>query len=408
MIYSHGAAACYRNDMKGRQRADSFGAHDGTWIEIASLLEHAAHLDDDAAAILTHDAVELAKTVVRDTGSSTYSGPLTDAGRERGGVEWIQLLTQELDEAGANTLAMLLLESLTAAHRSMSTVELGRIIAQQARMTWRNGGIERARILYRRVRRMARESGEIELNIRARLGFASLAHVERDFAAARRLATECARLADQHGYPALSRIAHNSLMVAAATAERYSDALLHAGRLFELAGDNPVALSELLVNVGQLLYSAGHPEAARAAFTTVLSKTQPAHVGLHALGGFALTSSALGEKSAVMWTFAELQKEIPRVNSPLAAASAWCECATALLSIGEIDNAIIAKHSALEMASRHGFRALVEKAEAIEVNLRPAPPAPCVLTPNASNVARRIQLQQPASFPLRVSLIAAA
>jgi hypothetical protein len=51
---------------------------------------------------------------------------------------------------------------------------------------------------------------------------------------------------------------------------------------------------------------------------------------------------------------------------------------------------------------------LVEKAEAIEVNLRPAPPAPCVLTPNASNVARRIQLQQPASFPLRVSLIAAA
>jgi hypothetical protein len=407
-VYSRSAAAAYRSDMKGRQQGDPFGPHDGTWIEIASLLEHATHVDDDAAAVLIRDAVELAESIVTESELSTYAGPVPAPRGERGAVESIQLLTQEVEDAGAGTLATLMLESLAAAHRSIAVVELGRISAQRARIMWRKGAIGGARTLYRQIQRMGRDSGEIELDIRAKAGFATLAHVERNFVEVRRWATASARLADLHGYAALARVSYNALMVAAATSENYNEALLYSGRLLELAGTNSMALTEVFHNVGQLLYSAGHPEPGRAAFAAILSKTQPARIGLHALGGFSLASSALGDSRAVMWAFGELQKQVPGANTPLPAASAYCECATALLTIGEFEAAKIAKQTALEIATHHGFSALVEKAAGIQVDLRPAKPTPCVLNAKASIVARRIGLLQPSGFPLRVSFIAAA
>jgi hypothetical protein len=407
-VYSRGAAACYRTDVKGRRRGDPFGPHDGAWIEVASLLEHATHVDDDAAAVLIRDAVELAESIVGDSENSIYCGPVPAPRGERGSVESIQLLTQELEEAGAHSLAALMLESLAAANKSMSVVELGRITAQRARIMWRKGGVEGARALYRRIRRMGRESGEVELEIRARLGFTTLAHVARDFAGMRRWGAACARLADRHAYATLARGGYHALLVAAATAEEYNEALLHAGRIIELSGTNSVALTEVLLNVGQLLYSAGHPEPGRAAFSAILSKTQPARIGLHALGGFALASSALGDRAAVAWVFAELQRQGPGANAPLPASSAFSECAIALLTVGDVESAKIAKQTALEIATRHGFHALIEKASAIEISLQPATPAPCVLTPKASVVARRIGSLPASRFPFQVSLIAAA
>jgi len=407
-VYSRSAAAAYRSDMKGRQRGDSFGPHDGTWIEIASLLEHATHVDDTDAAVLIRDAVELAESIVAESELSMFSDRVPALRRQRGIVESIQLLTQELETAGAKSLAALMLESLAAAHKTISVVELGRVTAQRARIAWKSGGIERARALYRHVQNLGHQSGEVELDIRAKLGFASIANAERDLQEARRLSTAVARLADRHGYKALSRTAHNILMVAAATHGKFNEALLHAGKLHELAGTNSVALSEILVNIGQLLYSAGHPEPSRAAFGAVLAKTQPAAVGLPALGGFALACSALGDDSAVAWTFAELQRQAPRANAPLQTASAFCECATALLTVGDVTKATIAKETAFHLATKYGFQALAERASAIEVTAAPEKPVPCVLSPRASVVARRIESLQPRRFPFRVSLIAAA
>ncbi|MEO7086215.1 MAG: hypothetical protein ABI442_09340, partial [Gemmatimonadaceae bacterium] len=179
-------------------------------------------------------------------------------------------------------------------------------------------------------------------------------------------------------------------------------------RMYDLAGTNQIAVGEVLVNVGQLLYAAGHSEQGRAAFAAVLATVPPARIGLHALGGFALTSSVLGDAESVAWTFAELETEVARVNSPLAGASAYCECAAALLAVGDIALAKMARARAIEIATSHGFKALLAKAVAIEVDVRPALPIPCVLTPKASVVARRIGSLQPSRRPDRVSFIAAA
>src|SRR5438093_956048 len=91
------AAESYRKDVGGRDAGDAFGQNDGTWIAIASLLDHASTVGGLESQVLVRDAVKLAETLTWPAGGQASQSSATPASS----AEAIDRLAQQLEDAGA-------------------------------------------------------------------------------------------------------------------------------------------------------------------------------------------------------------------------------------------------------------------------------------------------------------------
>jgi tetratricopeptide (TPR) repeat protein len=399
------AATAYRKDANGRSRA--VGDDDGGWITVTTLVQHAAALPANEALILLRDAVELSEVILGAAATARRRADACDNEARRSDSEIIYELAASIEDAGALHLASLLLEALSVADRSLTAIEYGRIQSLLARITWKLGELDRAEAMYEGLSRLGRVHGEPELEARAANGIAAVMQVRGDYVSAKRWATKAARLSRRYGIPEQARIAQHGLMALCAKVRDFDAALVHGWTAYGLSLGKRGSMDELLTNLGQLLLDVGHPEAARAAFASVLSRTQPARIGLPALGGLAGAAAGVGDRELLGWAVSEVLRQSEDGTHLYQLADAVCECAAALTSVGEAAHAEQCSMLALNLAERYGYRDVQARAAALLTPSDAPRGERFELAPRALRIAREIQALGPARLPERIVFAAA-
>jgi tetratricopeptide (TPR) repeat protein len=396
------ATAAYRADLGVRDQP--FGVADGDWITVATVLEHAALVDEPARGELLREAVRLATEIVgADEVQRLAEREWQD--RDRSASEAIVVLADKIHNDGALDLAGSMYDALLSADSSLNIVQRGRILAKRARVEWKSGRRDDAADRYRHIEALGRRAKSSELNIRALIGFVSLSHMQGDYAAMHRYARRAARLAERDGFSKLAREAHSGLMVVAGLDGRFDDALVHGWTFYQLSIGDPVDESAVLGQLGQVLLDSGHIDAARAAFASVVSRELPARVILPALGGLALASAASEHDLTTEWAAREVLSVNPNAAPRYALASALFECGLALTRIGRMKTAMRCRVGAMEMAEQYDFRELISQLNGIEEPKTTAHSA-AALNKRAADVAREVTSMEPRRLPQHVQLAA--
>lgn len=243
----------------------------------------------------------------------------------------------------------------------------GRVLAQQARLARHLGETASSHRYYEEVERLGSEADLPELTGRAFAGLGILAQIRGDFPEARQKFHSVIQLKGA-ALESLS-IAHHHLMIAAAAANDYDTAAVHAWRAFKDAA--PSQESEALINLAQLLFDAGHPRAALRGFAAVLVRKLLSRHALPALGGAACAAAVALPRPAgraLVKNFAErldcLVSSLRNGESlPYPSASALVEMSEALAHVGEEARARDVASRADVLASSHGYYQLVYRLE---------------------------------------------
>ena len=409
------AAAAYRKDLAGRPSGAFFTGDDGAWIAVATIVQHAANsrgdggAGNDALRTLIREGARVARSTLGEEASSPAVASVLPGNLDHES-ETIRCLAERMEEAGALYLAGSTLDALARSGVTLSTLEQGRTLAQAARTTWKRGELDQARAMYKRVARLGNAFGEQELRARAWIGYAAIAQMEGDYDHVCRWSRAAARVADRLGAKQLQRLAYSGLMLAAAKAGLFDEALVHGWTVYELGLDDPIATAAILTNLGQLLLEAGLPDVSRATFAAVLSTPQPARVGLPALGGLALASAHAGDRTTVEWAAGETRREARAggVHQPFVVASALVDCAFALARVADLEAAESCRGDALALASRHGYHDLIVRARELAAETAGATRRePAALAPRALRVTRKLESLAPQRLPEHVSFLAA-
>jgi len=397
-------SAAYRADVGARpERADEPA---DAWIAVASLVEHAALVDDSERAELLEHAASIARQSIGETELARLAA--NEWGEAEGAAfDPIALLTDAMQAADMLHLAGATLDALLAADRSLSAVQQGRILAKRARVAWKLGQLDEAEARYRKVERIARREHSIELAARATIGFVALAQLRGNYPDVRRFAWRAVRLADQTGIRSLIRNAHSGMLIGAAVARSLDDALIHGWAVYRASAGDPVQEAEVLQNIGQALFDAAHTEAAHAVFSTIVSRAVPPRIMLPALGGLALSSAATGRREAVVWAARQIRSFDERSVPRHALASALVECAIALGRIGERRESDLLRARGLAFAKAHGFHEIAYRAEDLEAGVdKQRQTAPSLHKRAAADVVRELEWLKPDRLPEHITLAA--
>jgi tetratricopeptide (TPR) repeat protein len=400
------AAAAYRADLVGRD--GPFGQHDSAWLTVASLLQHAAYLNEPERSRLVIDAIEFSREVIGEANVGRL-GTREWEDRDRAPIEAIMLLADAAHREGALNLAGAILDALFVADASLDAVQRGRIISQRARVLRKMGLIDEAAHHDRYVSRLGRHAKNVELRVRGSLGFATLAQLRGNYPDMYRHSHRALRMAERAGLRRLTRDACIGLQISLGVSRRFDEALIYGWKVYQLSIGHAIDEGEVLQNIGQLLFDSGHFAEARAGFAAVVSHRLPAHILLPALGGLALASARTGQPETVEWSAIEIER-LAGSNAPrYSIASALLEAAIALFMIGKNDIGERHRVAAAQLGRKHSFHEIVFRAEAIE----PASPsepgaAPLVLTKEAATVVSEIAWLEPKQLPKHVALAAAS
>jgi tetratricopeptide (TPR) repeat protein len=406
VIIPRSATGAYRADLVGRESA--FGPHDGAWVAVASLLEHAALLPEPERSRLVVDAVEFSREMIGDEDIGRL-GEREWQEHDRTPVEAIMLLADTVHRAGALHIAGVMLDALLVADESLNAVQRGRIISQRARVFRKLGLIDEALEYDRYVARLGRQHKSVELIVRASLGFMTLAQFRGNYPDMHRHSARAARMAERAGFKKLTRDGRIGLMIALGAAHRFDEALVNGWKVYQSSVGHLVDENEVLQNIGQLLFEAGHFAEARAGFAAVVSRELPAHIILPALGGLALASAATGQPDTVEWAASEIERLAGSTPLRYPIASALLESATGLHRIGRTAQAERHRLAAIHLGKSHNFHEIVFRAEALEpaaVGVPAAVRRP--LTKEAATVANEVAWMEPKRLPAHVALAIAS
>jgi tetratricopeptide (TPR) repeat protein len=401
------ATAAYRKDLAGR--GSSFGERDSEWITVASLVERAADAQSDAqdvaqrawtsaidAAIHALGPTELDRLSAREWGSGWSDfDPLT-------------LIAIAMHHAGAAHLPAVVLDSLLRVRRGTPDLAYGRALAERARVAYFAGEYEIAEDFYKQVDRISGRLSSVELRARATNGFMGLAQVRGNYPAMLEAATRGLPLAEQTGIPRLRWNARYSIMMSTALFHQYDDALMHGWALFNLGRGDEVAEGLALHALGQLLFEMGDVDAARAAFTAVVSRTMPSYRMLSALGSLAsVTALSPANRETLDWAVAEVEGFRNSGVSPWAYADALLDCVVALRDVREVVRARSLLDEALVIAKAHGLHALQFRAEAIELAAVTSQPERAAVAATGIEIVRSVRRLAPRRLPRHVRMTAA-
>lgn len=397
------AAAAYRTDLTAH--GGEFGPHDGAWIAVGSLLEHAALLPEPDRSRLLIDAIEFSREIVGEE-SLGRLGDREWQDRDRTPIEAVMLLADSIHRAGALNTAGAMLDGLLLADSSMSEVHRGRILSQRARVLRKMSLIDEAYEYDREVARIGRRVKSVELRVRASLGYSSRCQMRGNYPELYRHSMRAARLAEREGLHKLARDANSGLLVALGVARRFDEGLIVGWRVYQASIGDRVDEGETLQNIGQLLFESGHLVEARAGFAAVVSRQLPVHIILAALGGLAITSAETGQPEAVEWAAAEAER-LSKSNAPqYCIALAHLESAIALHRIGRHTECERHRLEAIRLGQAHGFHEIAIRAEKLETgpSIDTAATMPLTLTQEAATVANRVAWLEPERLPEHVVL----
>jgi tetratricopeptide (TPR) repeat protein len=385
--------AAYRDDLARRGRG-TFGPSDATWLNMATILGHVVALPARERPPL----LAALRDVLRDDPvlGRTLDDPRSDVGGadELDGVSAIvRAVVSHMEDDGAWGLAYTTLSMLLDATPPLAALERGRVLAQMARVAWKAGALDTSRDQYRRVEVLARAVRSAELRVRAWVGYSILARLRGNYPEVRKWATRAAEEADRAQLVALGSLAYHSLMVSAGVAGDFNGALIYGWRAFEGATGDPAREAGMLLNLSQLLYESGHPEAALHGFAAALAREPIVRLALPTLGGLALAAAAVGDAARVRSARAQAERLIATGGMPYESTGTLVELSAARAAIGDDDAAADCRARAREIAARQGYHEFTHRLG--ELELVPAatqrqPRAPHELHPKASFVARAI------------------
>jgi tetratricopeptide (TPR) repeat protein len=380
-----------------------FGKHDGLWVAVATIVDHAATAGPARNQALLRDAIELTQEIVDDDVLNIV-GQREWGDRDRCSCEPIMLLAKVIADVGAFRLAAVLLDALLRADTSLNAVPRGRILAQRARVAWLSGEIEEARARYALVESLGRQAYSSELKVRAWIGYTALAQMRGNFPEMRRYAHRAIRLADRENMRALSRTAHFGLLVAASAGRQFDEALTEGWKVYSLSLGDPIDEAGALQNIGQVLLESGHSAAAESAFSAVCARPLPAKILLPALGGLAMASAAAGHEATMEWSVREIHSMHRTAAPRYAVALAIFDCARALEIVGRGSEAGSLATESLALAKRYGFHEIEIRAEALlqQKKKREQSNAPARLTRRTASVLREISSLEPPRLPEHV------
>ena len=414
----------YRRDVERRTPPEPFGADDGAWLLLAHVLSRAVGTPDaelvermrelaprmraaagDAPRAASNntrgDAADVVVAAARALAPGSTS-PDADAL-----IEGARAVVARMEEAGALTLAALVLSLVSRAAREAAPVARGRLLAQWALVERRLGELDTASDLYQEAGRIGRRVRSAELQARAQLGLGIVARERGNYPEARARFRRALRGAERAGLAQLTGFAHEGLMIAAAVAEDFDAALRHGWSAFAHAAGAPDREADVLTNLGTLCLDIGENSAALGAFLGAAERTAAPRIAADAWAGAAVASARLGDRR----TLERLTGDVVRTTGPDAppyeAAQHLLTLSDAWEAAGEPQRASTFRARGLAIARPHAFAELVHRyAE------RPAPPpqeadadadaAP--LTPGARQVVRRLTaLAAPDAPPPRPS-----
>lgn len=393
------ATRAYRADIAAGARSS---ASDSGWVSLACQLELAAELAEPQATTHLRRAEVLAGEIAEPNALARVVLEWQTA--PPGALEAIVAVADQAELSHAFRLAAHVLDSLAAANRSLTALERGRIVARRARIAHKLGEVEQALDRYMQLLRFGRDEQIPELEARGWAGRAILAQVRGNYPEVRRCARRAARLADKNGLIKISRDAHHSLMIAAAMAGEFDDALAHGWHLYNTSLGDATNQADALLNVAQLLLDSGHAAEARAGFAAVVSRPVPARIMLPALGGLAMANAALGEERVVFWVASEVARIEEAGASSFAVASARLECAMAFVGLHRPAPAAQQARAALRLARAGGFHEVAYKAESLDVSMPVGAPARGPLGPRGAAVALNVEQLEPGPMPVHVAV----
>lgn len=302
------------------------------WLMVATQLDHVVATDGAAARI------EALRRFLAMQGVLSI-GPASRLADEV--VAFVEPIAAAAEDAAWFTVADQMLQSLCTLLGEGDWALFGRLVAWRARMARQKGDVATAKNWYDEVGALAESEDSNDLRARAELGHAILAQNRGNYVVARQ---------HLHRVLALESIgadlrmgAHHTLMVAAATAREFSQALVHAWKAYEAAG-TPVQQTEMLINIAQLLVDAGRPRSGLRAFSAAMARPSVPHrFTLPILGGAAVAASrALDRRRAPMLIrrfLEQLEGVFAAVGGeatlPYVAASALVEFREALAVTGD-------------------------------------------------------------------------
>jgi hypothetical protein len=353
-------AVAYRKDVE--KRKGPIGKNDGSWIVISTIVGHIAYAKGNDRRRFLDDAAKMAAELF-DPAALAYGCEFDPPKVNRASsVAMLRLLAEQMERAGTLNLAASLLEGLGCVLPTDS-VNSGRVLAQRARISWKMGKTELAQARYQHLRRKAHALKSNELLIRASAGFAALSQLRGNYPEVRSLSRRVVTLAERCRYVRLAGLGHTGLMLGAAAAQRYDDAIPHAWVAYRCREGDERGQTESLNNIAQLFYLSGHHAIARDTFVRVLAARPAPTVGAAALGGYALSSAVLADERGVRWAAAEATSLSEILGLKYESVTSLIECATALDIVGDQPYALVLRARASTMAQYAGFFELVHKAE---------------------------------------------
>ena len=361
-------AWAWQRDLDARPGAETLGPSEGLWLELAlTLYRHgklAPHVREEYLRSFRNPA-PVDSAVPRDDappGRVDVPSLVLDLVEPRDesvlveALSVVQGIVESMENHHALNLAFATLSATRRALPDLRPLFLGRLLAQQGRVTRQIGDLDTAADLYGMVHELGTLHDESELLLRGHVGAGLVAETRGNFPAARKEYERA--LEHAHAEPRIAAAAHHGLMVAASSAGDLPTAFRHAWAAFEGVAGDPVRRVDRILNLAELARKAGDARVALRAFGTVLEHTELARLRLPALSGAAQSASALGERSTVMALLDQAEREASRGGTPYEHAKMWLAFAEVLLALGEQERATTLAQRAVEIAGAHAFHEL--------------------------------------------------
>jgi hypothetical protein len=377
------------------------------WLAFASMLETLASCWEDPgrastvyAQILETFSASGPEAVTDSTTLPSHleeSGPRVVPNPPLDLIPLVRRVADAAEQGGALWLANAMLTGLERIGDEFSGLEVGRILAQRARVARKADAADIARVLYKRVAKLGRQNGEPELTARAEIGFGVLAQVRGNLPLAARHFERAAGIAAHSTETELLWLAEHGRMVTAAKRGAFAAALRHGWTAFTVSRGNREREADMLLNLAQLAFDTGHPLPALHGFAAALKRKPGPHLTLPALGGAARAASVLGRADIVRWCADRLEVDTPSGSFAYPTASALLDVASALTDNLPSRARAVAER-ALELAERFGFhelehhlRTLQRELELRETPIQAEPPATVAVGPQGDEVLRQIE-----------------
>ena len=271
--------------------------------------------------------------------------------------ELARRLADRAEQAGALHLANSVLFELESVRALLPPVEHGRVLAQRARVARKANAYTIALQLYKRVAALGRTLNSGELRARAGVGFGVLAQFRGNLPLAARHFRAAAREAKRAGAVDVLRVAQHGQLTIAAKRGDFSSALVHGWDAYRDAWGDREAEAEMLLNLAQLAFDLGRPEAALAGFTAALARRPGPRLALPAFGGAGRAAAALGRRVLLQRFASEVDAYRNDESFAYPIASALLD-----LALGFASHDRSAAHgrvaAGLKLTAKHGFHEL--------------------------------------------------